>query len=121
MAKRRVKQSRPKAYALPRSPEKNSSRPPPERRNATPFNLRAEPVTDERREILEQIPAWARTLRIRSGLVIGVSIVGAIAAYNVGGRIAGPAVAGALMIGAALALRRADKLETRARKRMENI
>lgn len=116
MAKRRKTHQR---------PANQPRRPPPrdpaseEKRNAPLFNLRPEPLTDERREVLAQLPAWARTLRVRSGLVVGIAVVAAVIAYNAGGRVAGPAVAGLLMVGAGLALWRADKLESRAREQME--
>lgn len=69
--------------------------------------------------MLAQIPAWARALRVRSGLAVGSAAVGAIVAYNVGGETSGPAAAGLLMIGLGLALWRADRLERRARERLE--
>ena len=58
---------------------------------------------------------------MRSSLGIIVACVGALVAYNAGGRVLGPALAGAVMIGIALIMWRADKLESRARKRMEGI
>lgn len=77
----------------------------------------AEPDKDdlERAAILAQLPAWARLFRTRSGFVVGAALVGGVIAYNALGRVAGPAVAGILLVGAGLALWRADVLERRAR------
>lgn len=119
MAKRRVSGNRPAQHARPKTPAKAKSQAPAERRNPPLFNLKPEPVTEERREILATIPAWARTLRVRSGFVIGAAMIVAIVAYNAGGRVAGPAIAGGVMVAAALAMWRADKLEARARTRAE--
>ena len=102
-------------------PRRRPAAPPPseERRNQPIFNLRPEPLTDERRAVLEHVPVWARTLRVRSGLIVGLAVVGGVIAYNAAGRVAGPAAAGLLMVGVGVALWRADKLETRARERLE--
>ena len=45
-------------------------------------------------------------------------MVGTVLALSTGGRIAGPAVGGALLLGVGLAMWRADKRERRARKNM---
>ena len=99
---------------------KRNALPPPEEenRNAPPFRLGSEPINDERRAVLETIPSWARVLRLRSSLAVGVALVGAVVTYTAAGEIAGPAVAGVIMVGTGLALWRADKLETRAMKRL---
>ena len=121
MAKRKNSGKRPAQRKRRSAPTQRTSTPPPaEQRNKPLFNLKPEPVTEERRAILEQIPAWARMLRLRSGLAIGLAVVGAVIAYNAGGRVAGPAVAGFLMLGVGFAMWRADKLESRARERTES-
>ncbi|MGI9657313.1 MAG: hypothetical protein ACR2OD_00265 [Gaiellaceae bacterium] len=122
MAKRKKSGKKPAQRRRKRAPrpQRTIAPPPEEPRNKPLFNLKPEPVTEERRAILAQVPAWARALRMRSGLAIGLAVVAAVIAYNVGGRVAGPAVAGFLMLGVGFAMWRADKLEGRARERMES-
>ena len=104
MAKRRKKrQRRPQSHETPRLRLTNTS---------------GEADDPDRAAVLEQLPAWARFLRTRQTIVVGVAMVGGIIAFNVLGRIAGPATAGAILIGIGLAMRRADMRERRVRERL---
>jgi hypothetical protein len=104
MAKRRKKKHRrPQSHETPRL------------RLTNPSGQGDDP---DRAAVLEQLPAWARLLRTRQGIVVGVAFVGAIIAFNVLGRVAGPATAGAILIGIGLAMRAADMRERRVRKRL---
>ncbi len=118
MAKRRVQHKRPKNQARRQALAQSPGEPGAGQRPPSPFNLRPEPMSEERRELLEQMPLWVRALRIRQGVFVAVAMVGTIVALSTGGRVAGPAVGGGLLLGVGLAMWRADRYERRARERL---